>query len=170
MLSRTSPLIGRTVREANFRQLYGAAVVAVHRNGVRLTNFLGHSGPVSWTYDGLFSAADASALTNTIPTVVTQWGCWNTYHVDPAYNTLAHAFLLNPGGGAAAVLGASTLTQASSDAALGLRVLPQIVVPGQSLGWGVQVAKANLALFQPNLADVLLGWTLLGDPALVVQP
>ena len=145
-------------------------IISSLNNGVRLTNFLGHSGPVSWTYDGLFSAADASALTNTIPTVVTQWGCWNTYHVDPAYNTLAHAFLLNPGGGAAAVLGASTLTQASSDAALGLRVLPQIVVPGQSLGWGVQVAKANLALFQPNLADVLLGWTLLGDPALVVQP
>ena len=42
VLSRTSPLIGRTVREANFRQLYGAAVVAVHRNGVRLTNKVGN--------------------------------------------------------------------------------------------------------------------------------
>ena len=42
VLSRTSPLIGRTVREANFRQLYGAAVVAVHRNGVRLTNKIGN--------------------------------------------------------------------------------------------------------------------------------
>ena len=41
VLSRTSPLIGRTVREANFRQLYNAAVVAVHRNGVRLTNKIG---------------------------------------------------------------------------------------------------------------------------------
>ncbi|MCA9270763.1 MAG: SLC13 family permease [Planctomycetales bacterium] len=42
VLSRTSPLIGRTVKEANFRQLYGAAVVAVHRNGVRLTNKIGN--------------------------------------------------------------------------------------------------------------------------------
>ena len=42
VLSRTSPLIGRTVREANFRQLYGAAVVAVHRNGIRLTNKIGN--------------------------------------------------------------------------------------------------------------------------------
>ncbi len=41
VLSRTSPLIGRTVKDANFRQLYGAAVVAVHRNGVRLTNKIG---------------------------------------------------------------------------------------------------------------------------------
>jgi di/tricarboxylate transporter len=42
VLSRTSPLIGRTVREANFRQQYAAAVVAVHRNGVRLTNKIGN--------------------------------------------------------------------------------------------------------------------------------
>ena len=42
VLSRTSPLIGTTVRAANFRQLYNAAVVAVHRNGVRLTNKIGN--------------------------------------------------------------------------------------------------------------------------------
>ena len=42
VLSRTSPLIGTTVRDANFRQRYNAAVVAVHRNGVRLTNKIGN--------------------------------------------------------------------------------------------------------------------------------
>ncbi len=42
VLSRTSPLIGTTVREGNFRQRYNAAVVAVHRNGVRLTNKIGN--------------------------------------------------------------------------------------------------------------------------------
>ncbi len=41
VLSRTSPLIGITVREANFRQRYNAAVVAVHRSGVRLPNKIG---------------------------------------------------------------------------------------------------------------------------------
>ena len=42
VLSRTSPLIGSTVKEANFRQRYNAAVVAVHRNGIRLTNKIGN--------------------------------------------------------------------------------------------------------------------------------
>ncbi len=42
VLSRTSPLIGTTVRDANFRKHYNAAVVAVHRNGVRLTNKIGN--------------------------------------------------------------------------------------------------------------------------------
>ena len=41
VLSRTSPLIGLTVRESNFRKRYNAAVVAVHRNGERLTNKVG---------------------------------------------------------------------------------------------------------------------------------
>lgn len=41
VLSRTSPVVGSTVREAHFRRTYNAAVVAVHRNGVRLTNKVG---------------------------------------------------------------------------------------------------------------------------------
>jgi di/tricarboxylate transporter len=41
VLSRTSPLIGTTVREANFRQHYNAAVVAVHRSGERLPSKIG---------------------------------------------------------------------------------------------------------------------------------
>lgn len=41
VLSPTSPLIDTTVRSANFRQLYNAAVVAVHRNGERMSNKIG---------------------------------------------------------------------------------------------------------------------------------
>ena len=41
VLSPTSPLVGTTVRKANFRQLYNAAVVAVHRNGKRLPSKIG---------------------------------------------------------------------------------------------------------------------------------
>ncbi len=41
VLSPSSPLIGSTVREGNFRETYNAAVVAVHRNGVRLTTKIG---------------------------------------------------------------------------------------------------------------------------------
>ena len=41
VISPTSPLIGQSVRDADFRALYDAAVVAVHRNGSRLTNKVG---------------------------------------------------------------------------------------------------------------------------------
>lgn len=41
VLSPSSPLVGNTIRQANFRQHYGSAVVAVHRNGERLPTKIG---------------------------------------------------------------------------------------------------------------------------------
>lgn len=41
VVSATSPLIDRTIRDANFRALYNAAVVAVHRGGERLAGRVG---------------------------------------------------------------------------------------------------------------------------------
>ena len=41
VVSRSSPLVGQTVREAQFRSHYNAAIVAIHRNGARLTTKIG---------------------------------------------------------------------------------------------------------------------------------
>lgn len=41
VISARSPLVGKTIRDANFRSLYNAAVVAVHRGGARLQGRLG---------------------------------------------------------------------------------------------------------------------------------
>jgi di/tricarboxylate transporter len=41
VVSQSSPLIGKTVRDADFRARYNAAIVAVHRNGQRVTNKVG---------------------------------------------------------------------------------------------------------------------------------
>ena len=41
VVSRSSPLIGQSVREAQFRSHYNAAIVAIHRNGERLTTKIG---------------------------------------------------------------------------------------------------------------------------------
>jgi di/tricarboxylate transporter len=41
VISPSSPLVGQAVRDADFRGLYDAAIVAVHRNGARLTNKVG---------------------------------------------------------------------------------------------------------------------------------
>jgi hypothetical protein len=138
-------------------------------DGVALTSFVGHSGPTVWTFAGLFSAADAATLANAgRPTVVSQWGCWNTYFVSPAFNTLGHKLLLSGDRGAAAVLGATTLTQVESDLALGALLSPRLVEPGKTIGAAVLEAKRELARTSPELVDVLIGWTVLGDPALAV--
>ncbi|MBK7781193.1 MAG: DUF11 domain-containing protein [Ardenticatenia bacterium] len=138
--------------------------------GVALASFIGHSSATAWTFSGLLRSSDAAALTNAgKPTVVAQWGCWNTYFVSPSTNTLGPAFLLSGDRGAAAVLGASTLTEARSEELLGGLVLPRLTTPGATIGEAVLAAKRELARTNPDLADVLLGWTVLGDPALQVE-
>lgn len=140
-------------------------------SGATLTSFVGHSGPTRWTYKGLFSTADVPLLTNAgRPTVAVQWGCWNTYYVNPTSESLATTMLLTPGKGAAAMLGATTLTRDVAENALGRLLLPLAVQPRMTLGEAIVRAKRELARSQPGFGDVLYGWNLLGDPALVVQP
>ncbi len=139
--------------------------------GTGLTSYFGHSGLSVWSFLGLFRSADAVQLENSgRPTVVTQWGCWNTYYVSPSYDTLGHALLLSGDRGAAAVLGASTLTQIASEQLLGAHFMPRLTTPGATLGAALLEAKRQLAAAYPDLADVILGWTLLGDPTLQVAP
>ena len=136
-------------------------------SGKALTSFFGHSGPTTWTFDGLLNAQDVGLLNNAgRPTVVTQWGCWNTYFVSPLADTMAHQFLLSGDRGAAAVIGASTLTQLASDQAIGLELIPTMALPGTRIGDAMIMAKSRLDPRQHR--DVLYGFTLLGDPALIV--
>lgn len=41
VVSQSSPLVGQTVRDAGFRSHYNAAIVAIHRNGERVTTKIG---------------------------------------------------------------------------------------------------------------------------------
>lgn len=151
-----------TAGVASARQTLLAAMNA----GKALTVFTGHSGPTTWTFKGLFNTTDAANLQNHgRPTLVVQWGCWNTYHVLPAYNTLGHRFMLSGDRGAAAVLGATTLTSMESEQRLGSILTPRLAEPGMTVGAAVRDAKRALAATDPDRDDVLLGWSLLGDPA-----
>lgn len=144
-------------------------LLAALGEGPELVSFVGHAGPTRWTFEGLLSAADVTALENGRPMVVVQGGCWTTYHVHPTSSTLAHRFLLGAHG-AAAVLGAGTLTRGGSEEQLQKLFFRRLRVPGTSIGEAFQQAKALLARRAPSRLDALLGWSLLGDPALVVEP
>ena len=78
---------------------------------------------------------------------------------------MAHALLLNGQAGAAAVIGASALTETSSDLQLGRLLLPALT-NGERLGDAMVSAKQTLNISNPNMIDVLLGTSLLGDPTL----
>lgn len=134
--------------------------------GTSLTAFFGHSSTSQWTFDGLFNSFDAANLNNpNRPTIVTQWGCWNTYYVNPNEDSMGHRFLVEGNRGAVAVMGATTLTSASNEKALA-RLVFERLSNGERLGQAVVNAKAEFAESRPEALDVILGWTLLGPPEL----
>jgi hypothetical protein len=147
-------------------------LLAAMNQGTALVTYTGHSGPTSWSSSNLFNTYDAATLTSTgKPFVVVQWGCWNTYYVDPTNTFLVQTFLLwGSNRGAAAVMGATTLADSGSEALLGNLLTPRMVSPGMSIGMAMRDAKLELAKSNPEMQDVLLGFSLMGDPALVVQP
>lgn len=148
-----------------------AKVIHFINEGAALTSFVGHSGPSVWSFSGLLNGSDVLGLSNAgEPTVVVQWGCWNTYYAEPRADTLAHRFLLSGDRGAAAVLGSATLLSTSSAEALSERLSPLLAKPGTTLGEAITAAKKDLARTDPELLDALLGWTLLGDPGMAVEP
>jgi len=81
---------------------------------------------------------------------------------------MAHRFLVNDNG-AAAVLGASTLTKLDSDNALGQLFIPLATQRGVKVGKALMLAKQQMALNHPEYLDTLLGYMILGDPAIVLN-
>ena len=139
--------------------------------GVSVVSYIGHSSQQSWGYTTppMLRGSEIVGLTNVgRPSVVTQWGCWNTYFVDPRGNTMADMFLLSGENGAATVLGATTLTSSAGERALGVELNKRMYVEGKTIGEAMIEAKRALAEYEDYPA-VQLGWHLLGDPALKVN-
>jgi len=144
-----------------------AALIDAMSSGVGLVFYLGHSGSSDWTESGLFDSYAAAALTGP-SSVVVQFGCWNTYYVAPDADTLAHALLINANGGAAAVLGSVALTNSSNDTAFARLLSEQLASGTITIGEAVVAAKKALQRTSAgDTSDVQLGWTILGDPAIV---
>jgi hypothetical protein len=137
--------------------------------GVALAGYIGHSSRTSWN-PGLFTSADARDLVGS-PTVVAQFGCWNTYFASPLSGTLAKDLLAgNPSSGAAAVIGASTLTSRRNEKAFAKILFAEGgLVDGKTpIGFAIKQAKERLAEEMPYALDILLGYQLIGDPTLIV--
>ena len=138
--------------------------------GVTLTNFFGHSGLSSWSFEHLFDTSDIMALNNANKsTVVNQFGCWNTYYVMPEIYTMADFFMQLDNKGAVAVMGASTLTESFHESILGNLLIPRLTQSNTNIGQAILQAKQSLASVHPDYLDVILGWTLLGDPMLEIN-
>lgn len=153
-------------------QLAHEKTLSAINGGVSVVNFIGHSSHRRWSFSTppMLLSSQIASLTNIgKPALVTQWGCWNSYFVDPAGNTMADEFLLGGENGAATVLGASTLTTSTEERALGVELNKRMYNRGLTIGEAVIQAKQALAQ-REDFPAVQLGWQIIGDPALMVNP
>ena len=82
---------------------------------------------------------------------------------------MADEFLVGGENGAATVLGASTLTTAAGERALGVELNKRMFEEGVTIGEAVVQAKRALAL-TGDYPDIQFGWQIIGDPAVIIDP
>lgn len=129
-------------------------------------SYVGHSAPTQWSFDPMLTATDVMSGNGQTSDLVIQSGCWNSYFVSPSANTMAHAFLVTPNKGSAAVIGVTSLTSLASHQALGELLYGELAV-GARVGDALRLAKMQRATqgFDP----ILWTATLLGDPAMPIR-
>lgn len=162
----------RAFPEQDGHQVAHDKLASAINNGVSVVSYIGHSSQFSWAYTTppMLSVGEIAGLANQgKPTVVTQWGCWNTYYVDPNGNTMGDAFLIGGIQGAVTVLGASSLTSSNGERALGIELNKRMFEKGVTLGDAIIAAKKALAL-KEDYPAIQMSWSILGDPAVMVNP
>ncbi len=136
--------------------------------GTPLVSYVGHSSRGQWDFTPLLKWQDVAALRNAdYPNLVTQWGCWNAYYVEPASESLASRLLVQPNAGAAGVIGAMTLTSEAAHQALGNAFFRQVGNGARTVGEAFHAAKREIASSGTG-RDALLGMAILGDPAMTL--
>lgn len=137
--------------------------------GHSLLAYFGHGTPTSWASSlvtssqvqaGLFANAAA-------PTVVWAMGCYGAYFTSPTHDSMAQQLMVQPDGGAAMVIGSTSLSYAGSDIAWMRALNRQLKL--HPVGEAMRRARNSLYQTSPQYADVTISGVLLGDPALIVR-
>jgi subtilisin-like proprotein convertase family protein len=149
-----------------------AQVLSEVNSGINWVAYYGHSSPATWSRETLLDADFLPGQLNNPgqSPVVTEFGCWGGYFVQPTYSTMSHSWLLTPYRGARAVIASTGLTESSSDRAIARALISTVSVPGIRLGDALLGAQRAVWTESPERGDVIIGTTLLGDPSARLSP
>jgi hypothetical protein len=145
-------------------------------DGRSLTGFVGHGSPSAWTFQSLLFPSDVGQLNNDgYPTLIGTLTCYTSYFVSPHNDTVAHRFMngyrigengepvFGAPNGAVAVHGAATLSNYLQNEYFAKGVLER-QLDGATLGSAVLSTRQEAA--ERGIDDLVINWTLLGDPTL----
>lgn len=155
-------VLGGTVDSATARQ----EIVSDINSGQLLVNYTGHGSEEEWSGDDMFDTTSAAGLTNgsSLPVFLIM-DCLNGFFQDVYEQTLGVTLLLQPNGGAAAVLASSGLNQSLPQVNLNKLIVRNIFSESHpSLGEAILSAKSRIAD-----RSVRETYNLFGDPAMQVK-
>lgn len=152
---------GTSVARANLMRAWKAGVSQVH--------YFGHGGPELWADESLLTTDDieAEGLSLT-PAVVFMWACESQMYQYLWGPSMGEKLMLTPNAGAVASFGPVGIAAPARQRVLYQKVYSQLLQGGETLGEILRKAKAAAILEKPGAADVVSGFNLLGDPALLI--
>lgn len=145
-----------------------ADIIAGFNQGRALVNYSGHGNVDTWTGASIFTAADATALTNGNKlSFVVVMDCLNGYFQAPGLEGIAEALMKAPNGGAVAVFASSGLTIPDGQHEMSTQLYKLIYGPGSTpiaLGDAIKIAKGATTDI-----DVRRTWIFFGDPSMKIR-
>lgn len=145
-------------------------IISAFNQGAGIVNYVGHGSVRVWGDERVFEASDADLLSNgeRLP-IFTTFTCLNGYFNHPEDDALAETLLWANDGGVVAAVAPSGRSLTSQQLPLADAFFAYLL-SGQAttLGEALMLAKIDKA-DDPDLADVIHTFNLLGDPALTFR-
>jgi hypothetical protein len=141
-------------------------------NGAGLSLYVGHGSTDLWADERVLTndAVDASAAADKAGVVVAA-SCLTAYFHDAYLPSLGETMLRKSQGGAAAYLGGCGYTLPVSQEIMLKRFFRYLLTEKMPLGAAMTMAKIGMFMDDaPLWREEVSSWTLLGDPAMTVQP
>ena len=122
-----------------------------------------------WGKDKMFQISDTESLNNSkLPFMMTMT-CLVGYFHHPTATSMGEELLLNPNGGVVAALVPTSESLASDQTELATNVYGHLFGDAGTVGEAIMLGKRDLNLDRNLMQDLIETFTLLGDPALVLQ-
>lgn len=154
------PKAGETDLEQQIRERFG--------RDYRIIAYFGHGAIDLWGKDEIFTAQEARELSGQMSyPIVLNFTCLTGYYIHPEVLSLTEALLWNPKGGAISIIAPTSLTLADDQSFLWKALVDSY--QSQQAGRIGDVwlsALPKIALANEGIRDVVLTYTLFGDPAL----
>jgi hypothetical protein len=144
-----------------------AALVAGLEAGTAFTHYFGHAGPELWADEALLTVPDVEALAGAgSGGVLFAWACEAQWYLNLTGPAINEALVLRPAGGAVAAFGPAGVTPPDLQRALSQPLYRAFFHQRLPLGEAIRRAKVAALRADPNALPAVVGFNLLGDPAL----